>query len=104
MALLLTTFVFVLLSVVLSEYIEVGNVHQWREEDPVWKSEIDEVIMGPLSTRSRGVKGEVSFFGKIYLKIYNFTFEGILKDTVKFDIKQLKQDRKSTIRSAKYVF
>ena len=78
MALLLTTLVSVLVSAILSEYIEVGNVHQWREEDPVWKSEIDEVIMGPLSTQSHGVMGEVSFFGKIRLKIYNFTFDGIL--------------------------
>ena len=78
MALLLTTFFTVLVSAILSEYIEVGNVHQWREEDPVWKSEIDEVIMGPLSTQSHGVMGEVSFFGKIRLKIYNFTFDGIL--------------------------
>ena len=78
MALLLTTLVSVLVSAILSEYIEVGNVHQWREEDPVWKSEIDEVIMGPLSTQSHGVMGEVSFFGKIRLNIYNFTFDGIL--------------------------
>ena len=78
MALLLTTLVSVLVSAILSEYIEVGNVHQWREEDPVWKSEIDEVIMGPLSTQSQGVMGEVSFLGKMRLKIYNFTFDGIL--------------------------
>ena len=78
MALLLTAFVFVLVSAILSEYVEVGNVHQWREEDPVWKSELDEVIMGPLSTQNHGVMGEVSFFGKIRLKIYNFTIDGIL--------------------------
>ena len=79
MALLLTTLVSVLVSAILSEYIEVGNVHQWREEeDPVWKTEIDEVIMGPLSTQSHGVLGEVFFFGKIRLKIYNFTIDGIL--------------------------
>ena len=59
------------------EYIKVGNVYQWRDEEPLWSSENEEVAMGHLSTQSQSVKGEVSFFGEKYLKIHNFTFEGI---------------------------
>ena len=66
-----------LVTAIQCEYIKVGNVYQWREEEPFWSSENEEVAMGHLSTLSHGVKGEVSFFGEKYLKIYNFTIKGI---------------------------
>ena len=65
----------VLVTVINCKYIKVGNVYQWREEEPFWNSENEEVAMGHLSTLSQSVKGEVSFFGEKYWKIYNFTFE-----------------------------
>ena len=59
-------------------YIKFGKVYQWRNEEDGRTSEFEEVTIGNLSTLGRGVIGEVSFLGANKLKIYNFTFQGII--------------------------
>ena len=71
MKLIIQIFAFVLVTAIQCEYIKVGNVYQWREEEPLWSSKNEEVTMGHLTTLSHGVVGEVSYFGEKYLKIYN---------------------------------
>lgn len=77
MKLLFITYAFEFVLYIQCKYIEVENVYQWREEERGRNSEFEEVTIGNLSTLDRGVMGEVSFLGEIYLKIRNFTFQGI---------------------------